>query len=130
MRKSWGLHARRTTEAEQAPSRLFEIRILSLAWRGARAVEILLADAGRVTHAINCVGMPAGRDEDVEELGWSRMDWIMPERMAMPSVPVKETISPLGLKDMVVIMEERDGTTAENGQGAAIMFFHAALFPS
>lgn len=53
----------------------------------------------------------------------------MPERMAMPSVPVKETISPLGLKGSV-IREERDGTTAENGQGAAIMFFHAALFPS
>lgn len=59
-------------------------------------MEILSADAGRVTHAMKCVGMPAGSGEDEEELELSRRDRMIPERMAMPSVPVKEIVSPLG----------------------------------
>ncbi len=90
--RSCGLQARRTTDAERTPWTLLERSTSSEGENREREVWIFLADSGRVTQAMKCFGISAGKDDDPGELDErceSRRARSMPERTAMPRVPAQ-----------------------------------------
>ncbi len=90
--RSCGLQAKRTTVPERAPWRFFATRISREGENWEREARIFWADSGRFTQAMKCLGIWVGKggsSELMENSDVSRRDRIIPERIAMPSVPVQ-----------------------------------------